>query len=212
MLFLFGEKIRTSASSLGEKPCVLCGLNRPFSEFDEANWFCLFGFPLAKLESTAHYWQCETCLTSYEPARLEVPSAIPVLKKLVVYILLGYEQAAHVSLASDICVKLTNIEFEDQQVRQLVQSLCTQQSDLVNEVRSAAANINLQGKQQIIAAAFLATHACCELQYEDRLRINLMGNALNVGLEFVEHVIEDVRRHNYYGVGRLSQTSPTGQV
>ena len=37
-----------------------------------------------------------------------------------------------------------------------------------------------------------------------RLRINLMGNAMDVGLEFVEYAIRQTRKNNYYGVRRLA--------
>ena len=77
---------------------------------------------------------------------------------------------------------------------------------MVDYVRSHAASMNSVGKQQVIEAAFLSTYACCELQYEDRLRINLIGNALGVGLEFVEYCIGQSRRQNYYGVRRLGLT------
>ncbi|MEK9872100.1 MAG: hypothetical protein VW831_20455, partial [Gammaproteobacteria bacterium] len=56
-----------------------------------------------------------------------------------------------------------------------------------------------------IEAAFLTTYICCDLQYEDRLRINLMGNAMDVGLEFVEYAIRQTRKTNYYGVRRLAK-------
>ena len=68
--------------------------------------------------------------------------------------------------------------------------------------------MNAVGKQAVIEAAFLTTYACCDLQYEDRLRINLVGNALGVGLDFVEYAIDNVRKQSYLGVKRLSKLSP----
>ena len=68
--------------------------------------------------------------------------------------------------------------------------------------------MNAVGKQAVIEAAFLTTYACCDLQYEDRLRINLVGNALGVGLDFVEYAIDNVRKQSYLGIKRLSQLSP----
>jgi hypothetical protein len=47
------------------------------------------------------------------------------------------------------------------------------------------------------------TYVCCEIQYEDRLRVNLIGNALGVSLEFVEYAVQKVRQNSYYGVRRL---------
>ena len=46
------------------------------------------------------------------------------------------------------------------------------------------------------------TYVCCEMQHEDRVRINLIGDALGTSTEFVEAVMNHVRSQSYYGVRR----------
>ena len=75
--------------------------------------------------------------------------------------------------------------------------------DVHKVVTRLSANVNAHGKQQVIEAAFLATYASCEMEHEDRLRVNLIGNALGVSLEYVESVINYVRSQGYYGVRRM---------
>jgi len=82
-------------------------------------------------------------------------------------------------------------------------ALDRQELNLEQELSELAATTNDLGKYIIIQAAFLMTHMCCEPQREDRIRINLMGTALGVGLEFVHGAIEDVRSQHYYGLRRL---------
>jgi hypothetical protein len=88
-------------------------------------------------------------------------------------------------------------------MRKAAFQLETGDSQYLEYLRQASSRINSQGKVQIIEAAFLMTYVCCEIQYEDRLRVNLIGNALGVSLEFVEYAVQKVRQNSYYGVRRL---------
>ena len=203
MLFLVGEKLRTKSEPVGNKTCALCRSEQPFTEQLEMLWFTFFSIPVLPIERFAHYWRCEKCYSSYSPHALDLPSQVPVIKLLVTYILVGYNQHQHQNLAAEICLKLMGFELTETEYRRTVQQLTAGTLDIVEHVRGLAAGINGTGKQQIVEAAFLMTHACCELQYEDRLRVNRIGNALGVGLEFVDYCIAQTRKNNYYGVRRL---------
>ena len=203
MLFLFGEKLRTKSDPVGHKNCALCGRDQPFTEQLETLWFTFFSIPVLPIERFAHYWQCEKCYSSYRPHELDLPSQVPVIKFVVAYILVGYNQHQHQKLAAEICLKLTGFEFIETEYRRTVQQLNAGTLDIVEHVSGLAAAINGTGKQQIVEAAFLTTYACCDMQYEDRLRVNLMGNALGVGLEFVDYCVQQIRKNSYYGVRRL---------
>lgn len=202
MLFLFGERKKVKGAPIGNKDCALCRSEQLFTDQRETLWFTFFGIPLLPIELAAQYWRCENCLSSYRIGALDEPSQVPVVKLLVTYILLGYNQHQLHGLASEICMKITGFELGEPEYRSLIQELGSGSLDVVEHVRGFAGCINGPGKQQIVEAAFLATHTCCDMQYEDRLRVNLIGNALEVGLEFVEYCIQQVRKHNYYGVRR----------
>jgi hypothetical protein len=94
-------------------------------------------------------------------------------------------------------------------LKKLTRQYATADDDFLEQLRRAAFHINLLGKQQIIEAAFLATHACCEIQFEDKTRINLMGNALGVSIEFVNQIVKSVRANDCYGIRRPLPTAPT---
>ena len=124
------------------------------------------------------------------------------------YILLGYNQHEHIALAQEICRKLCGFEFGEGEAKDLLHDIAARNVQMVDYVGSQAPFLNGLGKQQVLEAAFLSTHACCELQFEDRLRINLIGNALGVGLEFVGYAIEQSRKKNYYEIRRLRHLEP----
>ena len=206
MFFLFGERVRSRSNAAGSYHCAVCRSEQTFSEHRESLWFCLFGIPLLPIEQVAHYWCCEGCQSAYAPEQLDLPSAVPVVKKVIVYVLLGYQQQDHLQLAQDICRKLTGFDTPDEEIIAIRRNIAAGSLDMVDQVRGHASAMNGLGKQQIIEAAFLATYACCDLQYEDRLRINLMGNALGMELSFVDAVIEHSRGQNYHGIRRLLQS------
>lgn len=203
MIFLFGERSRAKSTPIGSRCCAVCDAEQPFSEQLESTWFSLFGLPLLPIEQFARYWRCEHCLSSYEPGELEAPSSVPLVKRICLYILLGYNQHAHVAVAQEVCRKLCGFELTDSEMKDLVRDISARHVDMVDYVQSHAPFLNAIGKQQVLEAAFLTTHACCELQYEDRLRINLIGNALGVGLEFVDYAIQQSRKNNNYEIRRL---------
>jgi hypothetical protein len=208
VILLFGERARAKTTPIGSRSCAVCDAEQPFSEQLESTWFCLFGLPLLPIEQFARYWRCEHCLSAYEPGELGAPSSVSLVKRISLYILLGYNQHAHAAVAQEICLKLCGFELTDSEMKNLVRDISARHVDMVDYVRSHSPFLNAIGKQQVLEAAFLATHACCELQYVDRLRINLIGNALGVGLEFVEYAIQQSRKKNNYEISRLRNLEP----
>lgn len=205
MLFVFGEKVKVSREPLGDKSCKVCGSMQGFTACTESLWFSLFGLALLRIEQLADYWCCQRCDSAYVPGDLEQPSQVPIVKRVIVYLLNGYGHADQSAMASEVCLKLSGCELSREEFRAISGDLRSARLDMVEQIRQATTHLNNHGKQQVIQAAFLTTYLCCDLQYEDRLRINLMGNALGVGLEFVEYAVQETRRQNYYGVHRLGQ-------
>ena len=203
MFLPMGESVRVKSESIGERNCAVCLSHQKFTKQQETTWFCLFGIPLLPIDEIACYWCCEKCLHAYAPQRLDYPSAVAPVKRLIVYLLLGYSQEQHHKIANQICLAIIGFELGDSEYRDLLEELRRGEVDIVEYVRGLASTTNGIGKQQILEVAFLATYICCDIQYEDRLRINLIGSALGVGLEFVDYSMQQTRKQQYYGVRRL---------
>jgi len=156
-----------------------------------------------RIEDRARYWRCENCLSAFDRNNLSQPTYVPLIKRVIAYLFLGYRQEQHSNLASEICLKITGFEYPESEYKEMLAALRSGNVDMVAFVREGAPTMNAIGKQAVLEAAFLTAHISCDMQYEDRLRINLMGNALDVGLEFVEYAIQQTRKQNYYGVRRL---------
>jgi hypothetical protein len=206
MFFLMGERVIRKLLPAGTRHCAVCRGQQEFQQASEINYFTLFTIPLLQLGKVADYLVCSRCESSYVDFDAELPAQVPLVRLVTAYILNGYGMQNQVRIIQEIGSKVSGFDFATEDIRQVERQL---ESDDVLEVLSAAApGLNDRGKLKVIEAAFLGTHVCCEIQYEDRLRINLMGNALGVSLQFVEYAVEEVRRQKYYGVHRLLPTQP----
>ena len=206
MFLLFGERVYSEAKPDGEYPCGICSVNRSFNKVIETNYFCLFGIRLLPIEKIANYLQCTHCNNAYAFGSTHVPSQIAPIKKVLTYIQLGYGLQARRDLLQDICLKVSSYEYSNVEIADDLRDAMKKGREINEYLKGLAPALNTRGKQEIIEAAFLMTHACCEIQYEDRLRINLMGNALGVSLEFVTSVINHIHAQGCYGVKRLLPT------
>ena len=204
MLFLLGEQIRKSQVSVDTRACVFCGDGQKFVRVTEDNYFTFFAIPLFRLGTVADYYQCESCEHTYHDVESADPAHVYWVKLVATYILTGYGMANQRRVIQEIGKKVSGVDFPSKEIDEISVRL---EDDVFELLRNAAGSLNDKGKLKIVEAAFLGTYICCEIQYEDRLRINLIGNALGESLQFVEIAISEVRRQNYYGVHRL--LSPT---
>ena len=204
MLFLMGETVRKKCSSLGQRPCAICDREQSFFHVQEVNYFTFFAVPLLPISTVADYCQCEVCQTAYADENQSLPSHVDLVRIVTTYILTGYGMANQVRIIQEIGRKISESDFATTDIKAISRRL--EVEDVMRKLEESSSTMNAFGKIKIIEAAFLSTHVCCEIQYEDRLRINLMGNALGVSIQIVEHAIQEVRRKKYYGVHRLLPT------
>ena len=189
---------------MGERQCGVCRGNQSFTRQVENLWFTVFTLPILMIEEKARYYRCENCLNAFAGEDVEQPSHVSLTKMMIIYLLMGYEQDQHEELASEISLKVCGFDLNRDEFRSLRHQIATGGLEMVEIVRRFAPVMNSLGKQQVVEAAFLTTYVCCDLQFEDRVRVNLIGNAMDVGLEFVEYCISQVRGKQYYGVRRLN--------
>ena len=211
-MFLFGERIKGTSDSLGERFCPVCDASKSFRHVNETNYFCLFGIRLLPLEKHADYHLCDFCENAFtEPTdgAYQIPSQAMSARSVIGYILVGYGMQGHLKLGCEIFKKVTGFEMSAEELTHVVRKVSVPQQDLINLLKSESSNMNIRGKQQIIEAAFLVTHACCEIEYEDRVRINLIANAMDIPIGFVSATIEQVRQQGCYGVHRILPTGIT---
>ncbi|MFT5212222.1 MAG: hypothetical protein ACI9CE_003964 [Flavobacterium sp.] len=206
MFMIVGEKVYSESHEIGRRNCGVCSEERLFHKIIETNYFCLYTFRLLPIEKIAHYFQCEHCNNAFSVDQTETPTQIQPIKKVLSYVLLGYGMQKHRDLIQDICVKVSSFEYSDDEISLENKDVIAAEIDIYDYLKNVSSDLNTRGKQEIVEAAFLVTHACCEIQYEDRLRINLIGNAIGLSLEFINSIIDHVHAQACYGVRRVLPT------
>jgi hypothetical protein len=204
VFMLISERLHTSVTAIGSFDCSVCASKQPFSHVVEINYFCLFGLRLMRLARFADYQRCDRCDSAFCAAHHREPASMESVYWVLAYLWIGFDMSHQMSLATAIGFKVTGQECSEQRIRACMGQLA--QRDIYAVLRHQAHGLNLRGKLQVIDAAFLATYVCCEIQHEDRLRVNLMGTSLGVSLESVEAAIRGVREQGYYGVKRQLST------
>lgn len=208
-MFIFGEKIVRSSGKLEDRYCPVCDSSKPFQAVKETNYFCLFGLALLPLEKHADFHLCSYCENAFPVSAegvYELPSQAESARHVIAYLLVGYGMHQHLELGSDVFKKVTGFELPQDQLQQLIRQYDSAALDAIEFLKASSSHMNVRGKRQIIEAAFLVTHACCEIEYEDRLRINLLANSLGLPISFVSATIEQVRQQGCYGVRRILPT------
>ena len=198
MFILFGERLQTRRGQVGMRRCDVCDREEEFFQITEVNYFSLFAIPVFRVSKVADYFVCGECGTSYASKDQLQPSHIDSVKVVITYILFGYGMANEIRRIQEIANAVVGISFPVEEIKRNLHRIGDE--DVFKLLGIAAKTMDAKAKFQVIEAAFLSTHVCCEIQYEDRLRINLMGNALGVSLSFVEAAIKNVRSNNFYGV------------
>lgn len=202
MFLLFGEETINKITRTGEIACARCGGRRAAQRYAEASYFTLFRIPLLPLGRRSDYWECCECGAAYASERATEPAADAVLRHVLVYVMLGYRAAAYRETLQQIYARITGREIGVEEIAAEAGEIEARPPEIIGYLRKHAFHLNVAGKEQVVEAAFLMTHASCEIQQQDRLRVNLMGGALGLTLEQTDAVLDRVRANRYYGVRR----------
>jgi len=202
MFFLFGEQIRIKLLGEGRFDCPVCGDTQQYRRLAEVNYFTLFLLPIAPISRLADYCQCAGCGSSFDPDGHLEPAYLGGVRRALVYIMMGYRMDDHKGTVRELWQKLTGAAIDDSEIEMEMKDIRDSGEDIFSFMKAQAYHLNTLGKEKVLEAAFLMTYACCEIEHQDRLRVNLIGSALGVPLEFVEAIVNRIRASNYYGIRR----------
>lgn len=202
MSFLFGQVkvIRTIGEA--ETGCQVCGATRPAQRLAEIRYFTVFMIPVLPLQRLSDYWECAGCGQAFASDLALEPASYAVIRKVLAYIMSGYGGSARGQSIREICLHCTGTSIAPEVLREEMQQIEEEGFAIFEFLRGSAYRLNCKGKEQVVEAAVLMTHASCEIQEQDHIRINLIGGALGLNVAQVDEVIERVRSNRYYGVHR----------
>ena len=146
------------------------------------------------LETLADYIECSQCQHAFknEDEGKNNPSYVPGLKLALAYLMLGYGVNDGKPIATGIFKMMTDGEYTEDEQRSNIATL-DNGKDLYQSLKTLAYHLNTKGKMRIVEAAYLMTRSLSEIEYADRLRINLIGNSLGLSLEFTNEIITRIK-------------------
>jgi len=193
MLFLLGEKVVRRVSDEGSFHCPVCDSLQTSLHIIDKNYFTLFFIRILPLEIIGDYLECCQCLHSFDPDNTTQPTYISGLVLVLSYLMLGYGINDSKSEAAAIYKAMTDREYDEQAIQDNIVAF-NEGKDLFKTLKGLAFRLNTMGKIRVVEAAYLITRALSEVEYEDRLRVNLIGNALGISLEFVNEIINRIKQ------------------
>jgi len=199
MLFLLGEKTVASTESLGEFNCPICDTNKTLFRVIEKNYFTLFFIRILPLGTTADYNQCEGCGHTYSDLDAVTPLYFETVQSVLGYLLAGYGLSHGIAVSQKIFKAITGKEVSATEIQHHIKQM-NQGSSLVEQLKSNVDKLSWLDKSLIIEASYLLVYAARPIEYEERLQINLIGNALGVCLEAVNAIVKNLSAMQYRGI------------
>lgn len=193
MLFLLGEKVVRTTTDHGSFDCPICQSPQTALHVLDKNYFTVFFIRILPLKLIGDYLECSHCLHSYDPKDTSQPAYIPHLSMILSYLMLGYGVNESKLLAADIYQNMTNQESDEKELRNNIAAL-SEGKEIFETLKAASFRLNTMAKIRLVEAAYLMTRAMSDLSYEDRLRVNLIGNALDLSLEFINEIINRIQQ------------------
>ncbi len=202
MLFLLGEKTVASTENLGEFNCPMCDTNKNLYRVTEKNYFTIFFIRILPLGITAEYNQCDGCGHTYSGIDASPPLYFETMQSVLAYLLAGYGLNHGIGVSRKIFEAITGKEVTETEIQQHIKSI-NQGSSLFEQLKSNVNQLSWLDKSQIIEAAYLLVYAARPIEYEERLQINLVGNALGVCLDTVNAIIKNLNAVQYRGIQQM---------
>ena len=199
MLFLLGEKMIPSTENLGEFNCPICDTNKNLIRVIEKNYFTLFFIRILPLGTTADYNQCEGCGHTYSGLDASVPLYFEPVQSVLAYLLAGYGLNHGIGVSQKIFEAITGKVVSATEIQNHINKV-NQGYNLAEQLKTSVDKLSWLDKSLIIEAAYLLVYAARPIEYEERLQINLVGNALGVCLEAVNAIVKNLSAMQYRGI------------
>lgn len=188
MLFLFGSQTIRKVTDEQPFSCPVCQSQQTSYHMLEKNYFTLFFIRLLPLDIVADYLECTQCQHSFNPENLDMPAYILGVQQVLAYLMLGYGVKRSKQMGTDICKAKTDHDWDDDEMYKQLSCL-DDGHNLFTSLNELSFHLNDLGKIRIVESACLMANSLSELEYEDRLRLNLISSALGVSHEFVKDVL-----------------------
>ncbi|GLP96180.1 zinc-ribbon domain-containing protein [Paraferrimonas sedimenticola] len=198
MLFLLGEKIVSKTEPVGTFDCPICKGSKRVLKVEDKSYFTLFLIRTFPLDTVAEYTHCEGCGHAFASKDASEPSYFEPLKTIIAYLVAGFGLEENIETVSAIYTVSTGKDISRQELYSAMAAI-QQNNQLHEDLKQDAKSLSWVDKVSMIEAAYLVVFTAGEVNYEERLQVNLLANALGIGIEGVNEIIKGLQSRQYKG-------------
>ncbi len=198
MLFLFGEKAIAFSEDLGTFNCLICEEQKKIFKVIYRNYFTVFFIRTLPLGTISEYMECSGCGHAFPSKSCTEPTYFKPLKSVLAYLLAGYGLIDGVETGRNIFRSITGTEVSVSNLQKIISDM-QQNNHMSNDLKQVANSLSWLDKSLIVEAAFLLVYTARPIEYEERLNVNLLANAMGIGLEGVNAIISNLKSQKYKG-------------
>ena len=200
-MIIFGTRGVTYSTGNGDFYCPTCRDQQPYKHKRVRRFFTLYFIPVIPLGLHGEYIECGQCQGSY---RLEVLDFDPeagtaefeaefhrAIKRVMVEMMLadGVVDDEEVAVITNIYGQLAGTEVSEHDIRTEIVEAETRTGDVTAALAEMAGNLNDNGKEMVVKAAFMVAAADGEFQDEEKELIGSIGKALEMSPAHMNGVI-----------------------
>jgi len=200
-MIIFGTRGVTYNAGDGDFHCPTCRDQQSYSHKRVRRFFTLYFIPLIPLGLNGEYIECGQCKGTYRTEVLDFdPEAGAVafeaefhraIKRVMIEMMLvdGAVDAEEIEVVKDIYGQLAGTEISDDDVRKEIVEAETRTRDVAAALLEMAGNLNDNGKEMVVRAAYLVAAADGEFQEEEKELLGAIAQALQMSPSHVNGVI-----------------------
>ena len=199
MFILLGERAVASTENLGPFQCPICQTQKELHRVTHKNYFTVLFIRILPLGIIADYNQCSGCGHTYNQALTTEPLFFSPTRSVLAYLLSGFGLERTMDIGAKVFKAVTGTEATTAEIQAQITRI-NQGEDLFEQLKKSSPTLSWLDKSLIVEAAFLLIFASQTIEYEERLRINLIGNALGISIEEIKLIIDNLQAQQYKGI------------
>lgn len=191
-MIIFGTRGVTSSVASGNFHCPACGRERPYQHKRVRRFFTLYFLPIIPLKTHGEYIECEHCHGTFQMRVLEFDAAGAsaafeaefqrAIKRVMVEMMLADKSVddEEVATAQRIYQQVAGTALSDDDIRAAIVDAETELRGISAALAPIAPNLNDNGKEMVIRAAFLIAAADGEFHEDEKALLADIGRALEM--------------------------------
>ena len=219
-MIIFGTRGVTTTPQRGEFYCPQCGDTRQYNWKRVRRFFTLYFIPVIPMDKLGEYIECPSCQGTFDTRVLEYdPSheAIQIealfhvaIKQVMIGMLLadGVIDDSEVAMVQQIYKELTDTELPEQELREEIAEIQTQEIDCLELATHLAPTLNDNGKEITMKAGYRIAAADGHVDPTEIDLLMKIGDALQLSATHIKGILAEFQQGPFIDSAQQPQQPP----